>query len=199
MASTHANSLMLAHNDSGNKVALKCDSSNQLKTLSKISDGTNMLSVNSDGSVSSNSKMRGTDSTLTVRDVLVSASGKLEVVSESSRPTKTSSTISTDSSGSALNLSLGSNSSTESVSLGSSNKVMFLIKGTPSSSYLNLEVSDDDSVWHSSGVNFYTNTNDSGSTYDIVGTHDSILAKYVRVKNVDATAMGFTSFSVVHQ
>ena len=77
---------------------------------------------------------------------------------------------------------------------------MFLIKGVPSSAYLNLEVSDDDSVWHSSGVYFYTNTNDDGSTYDIVGSHDSLLANYVRVKNVEsATSMTFSSFTVVHQ
>ena len=55
MSSTHANSLMLAHNPSGSKIVLQSDEDKNLKVLSKISDGLYTMSVNTDGSILSNS------------------------------------------------------------------------------------------------------------------------------------------------
>ena len=196
MSSTHANSLLLAHNSAGSKVVLQADASKHLICSSRISDGTNALTIESDGA--SHCFLRAYDGASN-RSVLVDSSGKLQVVAEMNRPNKTTVTIANDSTATALSGSFTNALSSETVTLTESNKIIILVKGCPSTAELNLEVSDDDSVWHASSVSFYANTNDGGSTYDIVGSHDSMVAPYVRVKNTDTVPMTFSSFTVTHQ
>lgn len=193
--SSQINSVMVGDYNNTKK-PVKINSSGDLLVQMKANDGSNVQSVSCDTSGRLQVNVLGEDSSNVKRALLVDTSGKLQV--SSNQTAKSSSSITNDSSGTALSGSLSSTSSTESVSLSDNNKMMVFVGGVGSGDSLNLEVSHDGTTFHPTSIYFYPQTNDN-TNYSITGSADNLICHSFRFNNVGGSSMSFSSFNVTIQ